>query len=162
MPLRYDTFPTPLGKFTAALDEGGALAATAFGGLRALGRRIRLEMPRRDRAALRAARREIQEFLAGKRRTFSVQVNAAGTPFQRSVWTALRKLPPGRTRNYGEIAQAVGRPGAARAVGGAIGANPVCVVVPCHRVIGADGSLTGFAFGERLKRRLLELEQRPH
>ena len=75
------------------------------------------------------------------------------------IWTALRRIPFGETQSYGEIAAAIGRPGAARAVGRANGTNPVCVVVPCHRVIGADGSLTGFAFGETTKRRLLALER---
>jgi methylated-DNA-[protein]-cysteine S-methyltransferase len=103
-------------------------------------------------------RREIEEYFAGQRRTFTVRLAAAGTPFQQAVWSALRKIPFGQTASYGDIAVALGRPGAARAVGRANGTNPICVIVPCHRVIGADGSLTGFAFGEKIKRQLLELE----
>jgi methylated-DNA-[protein]-cysteine S-methyltransferase len=156
--LRFDTFPTPLGKFSAAVDEKGLLAATAFGGPAALQRRTRAKTWTRDPAAVAAARREITDYLAGRRRGFTLRVAAAGTPFQQAVWSALQKIPFGRTRSYGEVAAALGRPGAARAVGRANGTNPVCIVVPCHRVIGSDGSLTGFAFGEALKRRLLALE----
>ncbi|HEY0513475.1 MAG TPA: MGMT family protein, partial [Thermoanaerobaculia bacterium] len=83
-----------------------------------------------------------------------------GTPFERSVWDELRRIPFGETRSYGEIAQAIGRPGAARAVGRANGANPIPIVVPCHRVIGSDGSLTGFGGGLEAKSRLLEIEGR--
>ena len=88
-----------------------------------------------------------------------MQLAPAGTPFQHSVWTLLRRIPFGETRTYGELASEIGHPGAARAVGRANGANPICVIVPCHRVIGADGGLTGFAFGADLKRRLLALER---
>jgi methylated-DNA-[protein]-cysteine S-methyltransferase len=156
---RYDTFPTPLGEFSAAVNETGALAATAFGGLAALKKRVPLAAWIHDPAALGAVRRQIDDFLSGRRTGFTVKVDAAGTSFQQAVWGALRRIPFGQTRSYAEIAAAIGRPGAARAVGRANATNPVCVVVPCHRVIGADGSLTGFAFGEKIKRRLLELEQ---
>jgi methylated-DNA-[protein]-cysteine S-methyltransferase len=159
MTLRYDTFPTALGEFSAAVDEAGALAATAFGGPSALKRRADATAWTRDPAALAAVRREITDFLAGRRTDFTLRVGAQGTAFQHAVWSALRKIPFGQTRSYGEIATTMGRPGAARAVGRANGTNPVCVVVPCHRVIGADGSLTGFAFGATIKRRLLELER---
>jgi methylated-DNA-[protein]-cysteine S-methyltransferase len=159
MTLRYDTFPTPLGEFSAAVNDDGALVATAFGGLAALKRRAKAGAWTRDPAALSAVRGEVTDFLAGRRRDFTLRCSAEGTPFQQAVWSALRKIPYGRTRSYGEIAAAIGRPGAARAIGRANGSNPICVVVPCHRVIGADGSLTGFAFGESLKRRLLDLEQ---
>jgi len=87
-----------------------------------------------------------------------VQVDPGGTEFQRKVWSALRKVPPGRTASYGELARAVGAAGAARAVGAANGSNPVAIVIPCHRVIGADGGLTGYAGGVRRKRWLLEHE----
>jgi methylated-DNA-[protein]-cysteine S-methyltransferase len=160
MTLRYDTFPTPLGPFSAAVDASGAVVATAFGSLAALRRRAKATEWIRDRAALAAVRREITDYLAGKRRAFTARLAAAGTPFQHAVWSALRRIPCGESRTYGEIAQAIGRPRAARAVGRANGTNPICVIVPCHRVIGADGSLTGFAFGEKLKRQLLELEGR--
>ncbi len=159
MTLRYDTFPTFCGAFSAAVDANGALVATAFGSLAALKQRVDAQGFIRDAEALSKVRRELEEYFAGKRRAFTVRLAAAGTPFQQEVWSALRKIPCGATASYGEIATALGRPGAARAVGRANGANPVCVIVPCHRVIGADGSLTGFAFGEKIKRQLLGIEQ---
>lgn len=159
MTLRYDTFPTPCGAFSVTIDANGALVATAFGSLAALKQRVDADAFVRDAAAVAPARRELEDFFGGRSRTFTVRVAAAGTPFQQAVWSALRKIPFGRTASYGEIAAAIGRPGAARAVGRANGANPVCVIVPCHRVIGTDGSLTGFAFGEKIKRQLLALEQ---
>ncbi len=159
MTLRYDTFPTFCGAFSAAVDANGALVATAFGSLAALKQRVDAQGFIRDAEALSKVRRELEEYFAGKRRAFTVRLAAAGTPFQQEVWSALRKIPCGATASYGEIATALGRAGAARAVGRANGANPVCVIVPCHRVIGADGSLTGFAFGEKIKRQLLGIEQ---
>jgi len=88
-----------------------------------------------------------------------VPVRAGGTPFQRVVWAALREIPPGRTTSYGQLAARLGRPGASRAVGLANGANPVAIAVPCHRVIGADGTLTGYGGGIERKRWLLEHER---
>jgi O-6-methylguanine DNA methyltransferase len=88
---------------------------------------------------------------------FDIDLDLSGTPFQRLVWEALRRIPPGEVRTYGEVARAVGRPGAARAVGSACGANPVVIIVPCHRAVGADG-LGGFGPGLDIKRRLLALE----
>lgn len=159
MTLRYDSFPTALGEFSAAVNASGALIATAFGGPAALKRRAEAETWTRDPAAVADARRQITDYLAGQRRDFTLPVEAKGTAFQQVVWSSLQRIPFGQTRSYGEIAADIGRPGAARAVGRANGTNPVCLVVPCHRVVGADGSLTGFAFGATLKRRLLELEQ---
>ncbi|HEV8579464.1 MAG TPA: methylated-DNA--[protein]-cysteine S-methyltransferase [Thermoanaerobaculia bacterium] len=103
-------------------------------------------------------RRQLAEYFAGERRQFDLKLAPEGTPFERAVWTELAKIPFGETRSYGEIAQVLGRPGSARAVGRANGANPIPIVVPCHRVIGADGSLTGFGGGLEAKSRLLELE----
>jgi methylated-DNA-[protein]-cysteine S-methyltransferase len=101
---------------------------------------------------------EIAEYLAGRRQKFTVPLDLEGTPFQLQVWNALRRIPYGETRSYGEIARAVGRPKAARAVGMANHSNPVAIVVPCHRVIAADGSLGGYAGGLDLKTALLRLE----
>ena len=103
-------------------------------------------------------RRQLAEYFAGDRREFDLELAPEGTPFERSVWEALRAIPFGETRSYSEIAAAIGHPGAARAVGRANGANPIPIVVPCHRVIGANGSLTGFGGGMENKSRLLELE----
>jgi methylated-DNA-[protein]-cysteine S-methyltransferase len=89
---------------------------------------------------------------------FGVPVDLVGTPFQRAVWTALRRIEPGRTTTYGDVARACGHAAAVRAVGVAIGRNPVSIIVPCHRVVGASGALTGYAGGLDRKRRLLELE----
>lgn len=101
---------------------------------------------------------EISEFLSGRRREFTVPLDLQGTPFQLQVWKALLRIPYGETRSYGEIARAVGRPQAARAVGMANHSNPVAIVVPCHRVVASDGSLGGYAGGLEMKSQLLRLE----
>ncbi len=106
----------------------------------------------------REARRQLQAYFAGDLQSFDLSLAPAGTPFQLRVWQELRRIPYGRTRTYGELAQGVGKPTAARAVGAANGRNPLPIVVPCHRVIGSDGSLTGFYGGLFLKQALLELE----
>ena len=104
------------------------------------------------------ARRQLREYFAGRRQAFELELDLAGTPFQRSVWKALLTIPFGQTRTYGEIARQVGRPSASRAVGAANGQNPVAIVAPCHRVIGSTGALTGFGGGLDVKERLLRLE----
>jgi methylated-DNA-[protein]-cysteine S-methyltransferase len=103
-------------------------------------------------------RRQLDEYFDGARCTFDVPLAMAGSAFQRRVWDALRDIPYGETASYGQLARRIGVPSASRAVGVANGQNPVCVIVPCHRVIGADGSLTGYAGGLERKRLLLELE----
>jgi methylated-DNA-[protein]-cysteine S-methyltransferase len=105
-----------------------------------------------------AAREQLAEYFAGERREFALPIELDGTPFQQRVWEALRTIPYGETRSYGQIAHQIGRPDRARAVGTANGSNPVSIVVPCHRVIGADGSLTGYGGGLDRKRYLLDLE----
>ena len=113
-----------------------------------------------DRSGLLdAAVEELTAYFAGQLRAFTVPVVLAGTPFQQRVWAALQRIPYGTTTSYVALARQIGSPGAMRAVGLANGANPVAIVVPCHRVIGADGSLTGFGGGLRIKRTLLDLEQ---
>ena len=104
---------------------------------------------------------QLGEYFAGKRTRFDLPLAAKGTEFQRSVWQALTQIPYGSTAGYGELAEMLGRPGAARAVGAANGKNPISIIVPCHRVIGADGSMTGYAWGEEKKRTLLTLESHP-
>ncbi len=101
---------------------------------------------------------ELDEYFSGRRKAFSVVLSPHGTAFQRSVWQALRAVPYGQTRSYGQIASAVGRPRAARAVGMANHDNPLLIFTPCHRIVGSSGALTGFACGLEVKRRLLELE----
>ena len=104
---------------------------------------------------------ELTEYLSGRRRTFDLPLSPGGTPFQRQVWEALTAIPYGETRTYGEVAAAIGRPRAVRAVGQADHRNPRPILIPCHRVVGADGSLTGYAGGLALKRALLALEGAP-
>lgn len=104
------------------------------------------------------AERELKEYFAGRRTAFSVPLSMHGTPFQMEVWAALRAIPYGETRSYGELARRIGRPGACRAVGMANHVNPLPILVPCHRVVGTDGHLTGYAGGLDVKKYLLELE----
>ncbi len=155
----YLTFPTPLGDFSVAVDENTAVLATAFGGLAALHSRLGKCNALRDTSACRIAREQILAYFGGERRTFDLPLVPTGTAFQQRVWSALRKVPFGETRSYGQLAVSLGAPGSARAVGRANATNPICLIVPCHRVIGADGSLTGFAFGEGIKQQLLAHEQ---
>ncbi len=156
-PLFASSFETKLGRFSIAVDEAGAVVATAFGDLAALRGRCPGEVALiPDDAATANARRQVTEYLAGERRDFDLPLAARGSAFQRRVWQALVAIPRGETRSYGAMAHSL--QSSARAVGRANATNPVCLIVPCHRVIGADGALTGFAFGEPIKRRLLALE----
>lgn len=109
-------------------------------------------------ALLRAAAQQLDEYFAGTRTAFDLPLRAAGTTFQRQAWQALCAIPFGETRSYAQQARAVGRPTATRAIGAANGRNPIAIIVPCHRVIGSDGSLTGYAGGETVKRWLLNHE----
>lgn len=109
-------------------------------------------------AQLDEACRQLEEYFAGRRQRFELRLAARGSAFQQAVWEALRQIPYGSTCSYAELARRIGRPTAIRAVGAANGANPIAVIVPCHRVIGSDGSLTGFAGGLPRKRLLLQLE----
>lgn len=113
---------------------------------------------REDPAAFATVVRELDEYFAGRRRTFDLSLAPEGTPFQRRVWEELLRIPAGETCTYGELARRVGKAGAARAVGAAVGRNPISIVVPCHRVVGADGTLTGFGGGLERKRKLLAIE----
>jgi|CXWL01.2.fsa_nt_gi methylated-DNA-[protein]-cysteine S-methyltransferase len=115
---------------------------------------------RPDDPLLRQASDTLQRYFAGEAAAFDLPLDLHGTPFQRSVWQALLRIPAGRTCSYGEIAQAIGAPQAVRAVGAAVGRNPASLVVPCHRVLGRDGSLTGYAGGVQRKQALLTLESR--
>ena len=114
---------------------------------------------RRQPRAFAESERQLKEYFAGRRTEFDLPLTMHGTPFQRSVWSALCEIGYGQTASYGQIANRVGQPDAARAVGIANARNPISIIVPCHRVIGADGSLTGYGGGLERKRYLLELEQ---
>ncbi len=107
----------------------------------------------------RAAIEQVKAYLAGELRAFFIEINLQGTLFQLAVWHAAARIPYGKTASYSDLAVKIGRPAAVRAVGQAMGANPLLLVIPCHRVIGKDGSLTGFGGGIKLKRQLLNLEQ---
>ncbi len=155
------TVESPVGRLTlVASDEG--LHALLFPEEE---RRCRRALGRMDEApghrVLAKAAAQLSEYFAGRRRAFDVPLALEGTPFQKRVWEELRRIPYGATRSYGEIAGEVGGAGRARAVGAANGTNPVAIIVPCHRVIGKDGSLTGFGGGLDRKTFLLELEARP-
>ena len=140
---------SPAGPLTIA-EENGAIIRLDFGEFGPMGERS---------PVLEEAVRQLKEYFAGERREFTLPVDPRGTPFQKSVWRALCGIPYGETRSYGEIARAVGKPGACRAVGMANHRNPVSIIIPCHRVIGADGSLTGYGGGLERKRFLLRLER---
>lgn len=117
--------------------------------------------PVRGHPILVAAETQLGEYFRRERRCFDLPLAPQGDAFQHDVWELLRGIPYGETRSYGDLARALGRPGAAQAVGWANGSNPISIVVPCHRVVGADGSLTGYAGGLDRKRYLLELERPP-
>lgn len=144
-------FETPFGPM--ALEGEDALTRLWLPGTLPDGRGRGEETP-----LLRAAREELLAYFAGERRDFDLPLDPAGTDFQRAVWEALRAIPYGGTRTYGEIAAAVGRPKAVRAVGQSNHVNPLPIFIPCHRVVGKNGALTGYAGGLDLKRALLALE----
>ena len=148
-PLLY-TRQTKIGRIGLA-ERDGAVVELAF---RAKPMAERLPEPE----AVRRAFAQIEEYLAGRRKSFDVPLHVEGTPFMRQVWSELCRIPYGETRSYKDIAVAIGRPGAMRAVGMANHRNPIALIIPCHRVIGADGKLVGFGGGLDLKRFLLELE----
>jgi methylated-DNA-[protein]-cysteine S-methyltransferase len=114
-----------------------------------------------DRALLESAREQLEEYFAGRRREFTIPLRPSGTAFQRQVWDELQRIPYGDTISYADLARRLGRPTATRAVGTANGANPLPIVVPCHRVIASDGTLCGFGGGLPVKRYLLDLEAGP-
>ena len=158
MTLYADTFGTAAGPFSLAVDAEGAVVGAGFGDAEALQTRLGGRRAESDPGRCAAARRQVEAYLAGERRDFTLRVAARGTPFQERVWAALGAIPRGETRTYGELAASLGQPGAARAIGAANARNPVCLIVPCHRVIAADGGLHGYAWGTERKRWLLELE----
>jgi methylated-DNA-[protein]-cysteine S-methyltransferase len=150
------TIATPLGKLLLARTARG-LAGVWFEGQKHHPEPL-TALRRPDDALLRRAADQLHAYFAGERDDFDLPLDLHGTPFQRAVWQALLAIPAGRTRSYGEIARELGSASAVRAVGGAVGRNPVSVIVPCHRVVGTDGSLTGYAGGVYRKRALLERE----
>ena len=152
--MKSATHESPLGALTL-VSNGQALTQLTF----AQHRYSFAAAPAGEDDVLKQARRELDLYFAGKLRSFSVKLAPAGTPFQQRVWAALRDIPYGATRTYAQQATAIGAPAAVRAVGAANGRNPLSIVVPCHRVIAANGALTGYAGGVPRKQMLLELEQ---
>jgi len=155
----YGHIDTVFGPAIAWVDEAGALTRLHF--LRpgeTADADIDINGGRDDEAVAHVAK-QLTEYGAGKRRVFDLALTPAGTPFQRKVWDALLEIPFGQTESYGQVAERIGYPGRARAVGGANGANPIALIVPCHRVIGADGSLTGYGGGLPLKQAMLDFER---
>jgi methylated-DNA-[protein]-cysteine S-methyltransferase len=152
---RWGVIETRFSVFAAWVDEAGRL--TRFN-LDARGAPEVEPAAVHDEDAIADVRRQVEEYCAGRRRTFDIECAAAGSAFQRRVWEALIRIPFGATASYGAVASAVDRPGAARAVGRANAVNPIALIVPCHRVIGSDGSLTGYGGGLALKRALLAHE----
>jgi methylated-DNA-[protein]-cysteine S-methyltransferase len=146
---------TPLGHLLAVVDRAGALVALDFDARTSRWR----DLPPDERRA-RKVIAEVERYFAGELREFHLPLAPQGTPFQQRVWAELVRIPYGTTISYAALAQRIGDPKAVRAVGTANGANPIAIVVPCHRVIGADGTLTGYAGGLDKKRALLELEAR--
>lgn len=153
-----ERFPSPLGTLWLAATRRGICAISFQAPKRATARARGEENPD-ARKILENASAVLSRYFAGKDGEFGkIPVDAAGTDFQLRVWSALREIPPGQTRSYGEIARRIGRPKAVRAVGAANGSNPVAIVVPCHRVIGANGTLTGYGGGLEKKEWLLKHE----
>jgi methylated-DNA-[protein]-cysteine S-methyltransferase len=150
--MRYATMDTPVGIVTLASSEKG-LSSLEFGRKVPPGATV-------DEPANHVFISQLFEYFDGKRTEFDFPLDVDGTPFQLAVWQALTKIPYGQTRSYGDIAKSIGKPGAARAVGMANHDNPVAVVIPCHRVIGQNGALTGYAGGLELKQKLLSIERR--
>jgi methylated-DNA-[protein]-cysteine S-methyltransferase len=150
----WDVYASPIGPLTLQAGPRGLTA------LRFPGEAEGLDPAARNPEALADATEQLDAYFAGERRTFDLELDLHGTAFQRQVWSALRRIPAGETLTYTELARELGRPQAARAIGAAVGATPVPIVVPCHRVVGSDGRLTGYRGGLERKRALLDLERR--
>jgi methylated-DNA-[protein]-cysteine S-methyltransferase len=148
MGMHETTYLSPLGPIRLTADDSALLELT-FGEAGASD----------DAPILAAACAQLDEYFAGERREFALPLRMVGTPWERRVWDALLEIPYGATASYGQLAARIGAPGSARAVGAANGRNPISIIVPCHRVIGASGALTGYAWGVERKLALLDLER---
>ncbi len=157
----YAWMKSPVGDILLARDEGG-LCLIQFGRGKQTRAKPREPQPdwRDSPERFESEMRQLLEYFAGHRQTFEMPLAPVGTPFQQTVWTALQSIPYGETCSYRALAESIGKPSAVRAVGAANGANPIGIVIPCHRVIGANGSLTGYGGGIENKARLLEHERR--
>ncbi|KRP60955.1 methylated-DNA--[protein]-cysteine S-methyltransferase [Pseudomonas trivialis] len=155
----YTLMPSPVGQLTL-VARAGRLAAILWETERANRVRLGNLIEARDNPVLLETQRQLHEYFAGTRSHFELELDFAGTVFQKQVWQALLTIPFGETRSYSQIAKQIGNPAAVRAVGAANGRNPISIIAPCHRVIGASGTLTGFAGGLEAKQYLLTLENR--
>lgn len=153
----YDTFDSPQGEMLLVATKDG-LSGLYFKGQKYFPKKTLAWQRAPNHASLKRAKRELAQYFAGKRKRFAVRLAPEGTPFQRAVWKEISKVAFGKTSTYGELARRAGHAGSARAAGAATGRNPLSVVVPCHRIVGSDGSLTGYAGGLQRKRGLLALE----
>lgn len=168
----YTMIDSPVGRLLlggelagGGVAEQGEITLTTVGFSQGSSSPVRMAMEpepdwQHEPSAFAAVQQQLEEYFAGRRRTFDLPLAPRGTEFQCAVWQQLGKIPYGETCSYGAIAQRLGKPKAVRAVGSANGRNPLPIVVPCHRVIGANGSLTGFGGGIENKKILLELERR--
>jgi len=153
--MQYDLVSTPLGPVMVAGDPTGVKLITFMKGD---GERRPESSWKRDPGALRRASNEIRAYFAGELEEFEMKLSLEGTPFQKRVWKAVARVPYGKTASYGQIARRLGKPDACRAVGAANGSNPIPIVIPCHRIIGSTGKLTGYGGGLWIKEALLKLE----
>lgn len=156
MSLWHYELDTPMGPMWAAFTERGRLRQLGFGGLDP--RATMPLAPRSQRESFMFLQRQINAYFRGTLRTFTVPVEPLGTTFQQRVWEEVLAVPYGKTTTYQAIAEATGNTLAAQAIGAAIGSNPIALLIPCHRVIGSDGSLKGYAWGLELKKALLQHE----
>jgi len=149
----YFTYDSPFGNIIIESDGKAITGIKTESNVKSTGKKEASTLT--DIAAM-----QLREYFAGKRKKFDVPIDPQGTEFQRSVWKALQAIPYGKTRSYKQIAQAIGNPKACRAVGMANNKNPIWIIIPCHRVIGADGELVGYGGGIEMKKRLLSIEKR--
>lgn len=152
MSFLYEVMESPVGPLTLTASEAG-LCRVDFGSRSGISAARQGSCP-----LLQQTKQQLEEYFAGQRRVFTVPLSLSGTDFQKKVWYALADIPYGETRSYGDLARAIGHPNACRAVGGANHRNPVSIILPCHRVIGSDKSLTGYGGGLAIKEFLLKLE----
>jgi AraC family transcriptional regulator of adaptative response/methylated-DNA-[protein]-cysteine methyltransferase len=158
MPVRYSIAKSAIGFVAVAQTANGLVAATFADTEAELVSRMRKRFADSERVEANELTRRVVRAIDSSTDDPGIPLDPVGTEFQKAVWRALRDIPPGATATYGEIARRIGRPDSVRAVGAACGANPIAVIIPCHRVVGKDGSLTGYEWGIDKKRMLLERE----
>lgn len=156
--MKHRIVDSPLGSLTLVVDETDALVALYVPGQSHGPEESGVDLGERDDTVAQAAVEQLAEYFAGARSRFSVRLSPTGTPFQRRVWEALAEIPYGTTESYGRLAARIGSPRGTRAVGAAASRNPIGIIVPCHRLVGASGALTGYAGGLERKRWLLDFE----